>query len=107
MQSALAMKVRSGVLTQASAELQRNRLLQDVADGALEVFKVTDRHFRVSGQLIARHSYSIRLRALDAIQVAVALDLADQRLSEYFVAADKVLAEVATLENLQVINPEV
>jgi hypothetical protein len=43
---------------------------------------------------------------LDAIQIAVALGLKSQGLVEQFVAADKVLCEVATLEGFAVLNPE-
>ena len=44
-QSALAVKVRSGTLGKAAAEIQRERLLLDVARSAPEVYKVTDHHF--------------------------------------------------------------
>ena len=92
-QSALAMKVRSGALAQAAAELQRERLLLDVARNVVEVFKVTERHFSVAERLIAHHSFSSRLRTLDAVQLAVALGLADQRLADRFVVADRALAK--------------
>jgi predicted nucleic acid-binding protein len=105
-QSAIAMKVRSGALKQAAAELQRQRLLLDVADSALEVYKVTEEHFSMAERLVARHSFSSRLRTLDAIQLAVALDLAEQQLSDQFVVADRVLAEMAAIESLQILNPE-
>lgn len=98
MQSALAMKVRSGVLQQAAAALQRQRLLPDVAASVLEVSKVTEEHFAMAERLIARHSFLSRLRTLDAIQLAVALDLADQQLVDQFVVADRVLAEMAAIE---------
>jgi hypothetical protein len=56
-------------------------------------------------RLIARHSFSSRLRTLDAVQLAVALDLTDQRLADQFVVAGLVLAETARAESLSVINP--
>jgi hypothetical protein len=46
------------------------------------------------------------LRTLDALQLAVALDLAAQDLVEHFVVADQPLADVASLEGLKIINPE-
>ena len=73
----------------------------------LEVYKVTDHHFSTAERLIARHSFSSRLRTLDAIQLAVAVDLTDQRLADKFVVADRALAEVATIESLHVINPDI
>ena len=53
------MKVRSGALKQAAAELQRQRLLLDVADSALEVYKVTEEHFSMAERLVARVQFSI------------------------------------------------
>lgn len=49
---------------------------------------------------------SVRLRALDAIQIAVALRLRNQGLVDQFVSADKVLCEVAALEGFAVFDPE-
>jgi len=48
----------------------------------------------------------MRLRALDALQLAVAVELRHRSLADFFVAADKVLCEVAGLEGFSVINPE-
>ena len=56
--------------------------------------------------MIGRHSFSIRLRTLDALQLAVAVDLKSLTLMDYFVVADKVLFEVARLEGLAALNPE-
>jgi predicted nucleic acid-binding protein len=106
-QSALAMKVRSGVLSRSAAELQNRRLLLDVAEGLFEVYRITDEHFSSAERLIARHGYGSRLRTLDAIQLAVALDLAAQQLADQFVVADRALAEIAAAESLQVVNPEI
>lgn len=47
-----------------------------------------------------------RMRTLDAIQLAVALDLHSHGLRDVFVVADKILAEVAILEGLSIQNPE-
>jgi hypothetical protein len=64
-QSAFAMKVRSGVLDRESAGMQRARLLLDVAAGDIEVYGVTDDHFVTVGRLIGRHGFAYRLRTLD------------------------------------------
>jgi hypothetical protein len=68
-QSALAMKVRSGVLDRRAAGLQRARLMLDIAAGDIEVFSVTEDHFLTAGRLTGRHSFSHRLRTLDALQL--------------------------------------
>jgi hypothetical protein len=47
------------------------------------------------------------LRTLDALQLAVALDLSRQNSLNHFVVADHTLAEIADLEGLKVINPEI
>ena len=104
-QSAFAMKVRSGVLDHKGAGMQRTRLLLDVAAGDIEVYSVTEDHYLAAERLIGRHSFSHRLRTLDALQRAVALDLSSQRLMEHFVVSDRVLGEVASLEGLNVIYP--
>jgi len=104
--SAFAMKVRSGVLDLRSAGMHRARLLLDIAAGDIEVYGITEDHFMLAERLIGRHGFSNRLRSLDALQLAVAIDLRDQDLLDYFVVADQTLGEVAEDEGLQVINPE-
>lgn len=55
---------------------------------------------------VERYAFASRLRALDALQLAVALELRKQDLVDHFVAADAILCEVAGLEGFSVINPE-
>jgi hypothetical protein len=43
---------------------------------------------------------------LDALQLAVALELRNQKLVDHFVAADTILCVVAGHEGFSVINPE-
>jgi predicted nucleic acid-binding protein len=89
---------RSGDATRAA--------LADIANGEIEVSSVTAGHFTAAEQLIARHGYKHRLRTLDALQLAVAVEFLSEGLLDKFVVADKVLAEVAALEGLSVLNPE-
>jgi predicted nucleic acid-binding protein len=105
-QSVCAMKVRSGFLTVEEVEMQRERLLADIASGEIEVRSVTADHFSSAERLIARHGYKHRLRTLDALQLAVAVELLSEGLLDKFVVADKVLAEVAALEGFFVLNSE-
>lgn len=105
-QSVCAMKVRSGFLIVEEAEMQRRRLLADIASGEIEVRGMTVGDYAAAEQLIARHGYTHRLRTLDALQLSVALDLLRQNLLDHFVVADHALAEIAILEGLGVINPE-
>lgn len=99
-------RVRSGFLTVEEAEMQRERLMADIASGEIEVRSVTASHFTAAEQLIARHGYTNRLRTLDALQLAVACELLSEGLLDKFVVADKVLGEVAALESILVLNPE-
>jgi hypothetical protein len=56
--------------------------------------------------LVERYAFDLRLRALDSLQLAVALELRNQKLVDHFVAADTILCKVAGLEGFSVINPE-
>ena len=105
-QAAFAMKVRSGVLDTTAAGMQRARLLLDLAAGDIEVYGLTGDHLASAERLIGRHAFTYRLRTLDALQLAVALDLNAQGLLDYFVVADQALGAVAAIEGLHVINPE-
>jgi hypothetical protein len=100
------MKVRSCVLDRRGAGMQRARLLLDIASGDIEIYSLTEDHWIGAERLIGRYGFSHRLRTLDALQLAVALDLLGQDLVDHFVAADRALCEIAALEGLAVINPE-
>ena len=106
LQSSLAMKVRSGVIDQTVAGIQRARLMLDIAAGDIEVYSVSPDHFALAARLIGKYSFTHRLRTLDSLQLSVALDLSAQNLLDHFVAADRALLDVAALEGLNVVNPE-
>ncbi len=86
--------------------MHRSRFMLDIASGDIEVYSITQEHFFTAERLIGRYSFEYRLRTLDALQLAVALDLSQQELLDSFVLADKSLCEVGLLEGLKVINPE-
>ena len=104
--SAFAGKVRTGAITEGDAQAFLLQFRTDIADGKFEVYSVGDSVFAAADRLISRHGFALRLRTLDALQLAVALDLASRGLLDYFVAADRVICEVARSEGLAVINPE-
>ncbi|MBL8232271.1 MAG: type II toxin-antitoxin system VapC family toxin [Bryobacterales bacterium] len=104
-QSAFAVKVRSGGLGLEAAAALRARLILDVAAGDVEVYSLTLDHFKVAERLIGRHAFGQRLRTLDAIQLAIALDLRDQDAMDSFVVSDGALSAVAAAEGLSVIVP--
>lgn len=105
-QSAFAMKVRTGGLVRTAAGVQRARLMLDIAAGEIEVLVLTPEHIDLATRLIGRYSFARRLRTLDALQLAVAVDLHNEGRLDFFVASDKALLEVAVLEGLAVLNPE-
>jgi hypothetical protein len=78
----------------------------DIAAGSLETYRITPGHFREAEHLIGRHGYSRRLRTLDALQLAIALDLKNLDLVDFFVAADKALLDTAIAAGFPSINPE-
>jgi predicted nucleic acid-binding protein len=104
--SAFAIKVRTQSINREAAELFLRQFRNDVATGRLEVFSIGESEFAGADLLVERYAFDLRLRALDALQLAVALELRDQKLVDYFVAADAVLCEVAGLAGFSVINPE-
>jgi len=101
------MKVRGGIISRAEAGIQRARLVADIADGEIEVCTVRADLFTDAAELIGRNGFSYRLRTLDTLQLAVAIDLSSQGLLDQFVVSDRALAEVAVIEGLTVLNPEV
>jgi predicted nucleic acid-binding protein len=106
-QSVFAKKVRTGVLSPADFQLLCRRFLADVRRHRFGVVRMTAVHFEAAERLIRRLAPSHNLRTLDALQLAVALDLRSQGLVGQFLCADQSLCSLATGEGLAVINPEV
>jgi predicted nucleic acid-binding protein len=105
-QSAFAMKVRSGELTRQAAGTQRAMMMLDIAAGTIAVYGLRGDDLIVAERLIGRHSFIRPLRTLDALQLAIALELSQHGLLDSFVVADRRLFEVAAAEGLTVLNPE-
>jgi predicted nucleic acid-binding protein len=104
--SAFAIKVRTQSITREDADVFLRQFRTDVASGKLEVFSIGESAFAMAELLVERYAFDSRLRALDALQLAVALELRKQELVDHFVAADAILCEVAKREAFSVINPE-
>jgi predicted nucleic acid-binding protein len=102
--SAFALKVRTGEIASPDFAAARKRLLGDVAQRTVLVGRVLVRHFNRAGELIARHALTRRLRTLDALQLAIALDYQQEKRIQCFVCADQILCDVASLEGLACIN---
>jgi predicted nucleic acid-binding protein len=106
-QSVFAKKVRTGVLALADFQLLCRRFLADVRQRKFQVVRITAAHFQAAERLLRRVAPVQNLRTLDALQLAVALDLQGQNLISPFICADQSLCAVATAEGLTVLNPEV
>ena len=104
--SALALKTRTGQLDSERSAALRIRFLDDVASGAIALVAVSEFHYPAAERLIIRYGNRQGLRTLDALQLAVALEVKDRVGLDTLVAADKVLCEVAVLEGFAVLNPE-
>ena len=100
------MKTRTGHLDGERSAALRIRFLNDVASGAIALVAVSEVHYPVAERLIIRYGSRHGLRTLDALQLAVALEVKDRVGLDTLVAADKVLCEVAVLEGFAVLNPE-
>ena len=101
--SVFAIKVRTQFISREDARLLVRQFQEDI------VFLVTairEQEFAVAERLLEQYAFGLRLCALDAIQIAVALGLKSRGLVDQFVAADKVLCQRATLEGFAVFNPE-
>jgi hypothetical protein len=105
--SVFAGKVRAGVITVVDFNTLRKRFLTDVTKGRFQVARMTGFHFQEAERLVRKHGPTQRLRTLDALQLAVALELRGHGLIDRFICADKPLLAVATAEGLAVMDPEV
>lgn len=103
MVSAFAIKTRTGVLSKTTAEAVIAQFQADCRAGRFTVLPVQERDFALSERLMARHAFDLRLRALDGLHLALAVNFGTL---DYFVSADHVLCDTAQVEGLAVLNPE-
>ncbi len=105
--SAFATKVRTQVISEADFHLLIRLFQTDVARRILKVSRILTSHFQEAEKLLRKHSMTKSFRALDAIQLAAAMDLIRQGKVDHFVCADHRLCVVAQDEGISVINPEI
>jgi len=104
--SAFAKKVRAGNVTEAEFRRITRRFRGDVTARRLHPVRLLVSHFRAAELLIRRLGLTQNLRALDALQLAVALSLNEPARPITFVCADLALGAIAAAEGLTVVNPE-
>ena len=103
--SVFAIKVRTQVISRDDALALLRQFREDILTRKFDVFAIREPEFALAERLVEQYAFDMRLRALDAVQLAVALGLRRQNRIDRFVAADKVLCEVATMEGFSVLNP--
>ena len=104
--SAFAGKVRTGEISAADFDASTRRFAADARKKSFTTIRLLARHFKEAERQIRQHGLAIRLRTLDALQLAVALDLQARGLVSYFVCSDHGLLSVASAEGLSVMDPE-
>lgn len=105
--SVFAKKVRSGLISAADFALLRRRFFADLRNRRPIVMRLLVRHFQEADRLLQQHGLAHALHTLDALQLAVALDLRRRGTLDEFVTTDRVLLVVAAAEGIPVVNPEI
>jgi hypothetical protein len=104
--SVFAGKVRTGDLSAAAFAVLRKRFLHDVGSGRPKLVRLLVKHFKEADRLISQHGLARRIRTLDALQLAVALDLQRRGMADQIVSSDKHLLSVAVAEGIPAFDPE-
>jgi predicted nucleic acid-binding protein len=105
LESVFAIKCRMGEIDQAAMEIARRRFRADLAQQRLIVAPFRATHFHSARQLLVQYGVREGLRTLDALQLAVALDLRSSGAVEAIVAADERLCRVSALAGCRAVNP--
>lgn len=104
-QSAFAMKIRTGEITESKLALLRTRLFADIRQRQMLVVRVLRRHYDQAGKLLATYGPTVRLRSLDTLHLAIALDLRQRGLAQNLITADSAMILVGVQVGLTVLNP--
>jgi predicted nucleic acid-binding protein len=106
MESVFAIKVRTGALDESGRSLALRRLRADIARDRLFVGPpIEPKHYRSAARLLRLHGVSRGLRTLDALQLAVALDMREESSISVMLSADKRLCEVAEVCGCPAVDP--
>jgi predicted nucleic acid-binding protein len=104
--SAFAGKGRTGTITASDFDTLTRRFAADIVSKRLTTVRLLVLHLKEADRLLRQYALSLQLRTLDALQLAVALDLKKRGIVNEFVCSDKNLLGVAASEGLAVLNPE-
>jgi hypothetical protein len=87
--SVFAIKDRTKFISREDSQVLWRQFREDIAAGKFEVFGLRESELAGAERLIEQYAFDVRLRALDAIQVAVALALKAQGLVDHFALQTK------------------
>jgi predicted nucleic acid-binding protein len=104
--SAFAGKVRARTISASDFDTLRRRFIADVAQKRFATIRLLVGHFKEAERLLREFGLSVRLRTLDALQLAIALDLRARGVVSHFVCADREILPIAVREGLLVLDPE-
>jgi len=105
--SVFAGKVRAGAISAADFDALRRRFAADLSKTKRLVgARLLVGHYQDAERLLRQHGAIRRLRTLDSLQLAVAIDLHRKNVIDRVVSADKDLLAVASAEGLGVLDPE-
>jgi predicted nucleic acid-binding protein len=104
--SAFAIKVHDGQILAADFSAYRKGLLADVRNRILNIVRIRVLQFKDADQLLQKHGLTVKLRTLDSLQLAMALDLRTRGMLNHFVCADASLCKIAVDEGISVVNLE-
>src|SRR5438552_4400467 len=106
--SVFAGKVRAGLISLVEFDQLCRRFLADTKSELIAVARLLIAHHRDAERLLRLYGPQpgLGVRTLDALQLAVALDLRNRGVIDTVVCADARLIAVAQAEAFTVINPE-
>ncbi len=106
-ESVLAIKTRTKQIDPPALEIARRRFRADLAQQrVLVAAPVHEIHFHSARRLLSHYGVTDGLRTLDALQLAVALDLQQSGQIGVLVAADQRLCRVSALAGCPALNPD-
>ena len=105
-ESVFATKFRTGELDAFGQEACRRSLRADLSQGRIQVGpRIEEHHYSGARKLLIQYGSKMALRTLDALQLAIALDLKKTGIVSVMVVADQRLCQVAEMCGFATISP--
>ncbi len=106
MVSVAGIKQRTGSLSREAAGVFLRQVTVSAVLGDFLIQPMHGQDYETASHLLTAYSAKHNLRTLDALHLASAVRRRTRREIDFFVTADRALAEVATLEDFEVLIPE-